>query len=324
MESGAALLYHTGALGDFITTIPAIDYWKKCNTQERLVMLGSPAIGAFACETGVVDEFLNVNESRYAMLFNDRFKPEIAGFFARFSQAIVFAESESRFVINLLKSRIPCLHQPPFPQTRMHVIDYHLSLLADGLKLSEEEKTPRLELPVESIPETNYGEKFSFGFVAIHSGSGSPKKNWPFERFLSVADHFRGKGRSIVWIKGPAENYSEIPQADFLFADQNLTELAYLLNKCDLFIGNDSGVAHLAAALGCKTIVLFGPSDPCVWAPRGKNVKIVYKNIPCSPCHLDKGLMATCDTSCFSRITMDDVLSMYFRKRRSSNPPKGG
>ena len=309
MDNGAALLYHSGALGDFITAIPAISYWKKRNRHEWLVMLGGPAIGAFACEMGIVDQFLDVNESRYAMLFNDAFKPEIAGFFGRFTRAIVFAGPESRFVINLQESRIPCLHQPPFPQTRMHVVDYHLSLIADVSKLSEEEKAPRLELPLESIRETHYSGKLSSGFIAIHPGSGSLKKNWPFEKFLFVADHFRGKGRSIIWIKGPAENYSEIPETDFLFADKSLAELAYLLNKCDLFIGNDSGVAHLAAAMGRKTIALFGPSDPSVWAPRGKNVKIICKSKPCSPCHPDKSQMAPCDTSCLSRITVDDVLA---------------
>jgi ADP-heptose:LPS heptosyltransferase len=309
-ENTATLLYHTGALGDFITAIPAIDYWKKRNKRERLVMLGGPAIGAFACEMGIVDEFLNVNESRYAVLFSDLFKPEIAEFFARFSQAIVFAESDSRFVINLQESRIPCLHQPPFPQKRMHVVDYHLSLLTDVSKLSETEKTPRLALLPASTTGPGLSSAPQPGFIAIHPGSGNPKKNWPFGNFLSVADYFRGSGRSIVWIKGPAENFLDIPETDFLCADKSLMALSSMLHGCDLFIGNDGGVAHLAAALGCKTIVLFGPSDPYIWAARGKKVKIVYKNKPCSPCHrinLEKPL---CDASCLTEISANEVLAV--------------
>jgi ADP-heptose:LPS heptosyltransferase len=309
-ENTATLLYHTGALGDFIATIPAIDYWKKRNKQEKLVMLGGPAIGAFAFEMGIVDEFLDVNKSQYAMLFSDFFKPEIAEFFARFSQAIVFAESDSRFVINLQESRIPCLHQPPFPQNRMHVVDYHLSLLADVSKLSETEKTPRLALLSDPTTGPGLSNAPQPGFIAIHPGSGSPKKNWPFGNFLSVAGYFRGSGRSIVWIKGPAESYSGIPEADFLFADQSLMELANLVNRCDLFIGNDSGVAHLAAALGCKTTVLFGPSDPYNWAARGKNVKMVYKNKPCSPCHRINLQRPLCDASCLTEISANEVLAV--------------
>jgi ADP-heptose:LPS heptosyltransferase len=64
----------------------------------------------------------------------------------------------------------------------------------------------------------------------------------------------------------------------------NLEKLAALLARSDLYLGNDSGVSHLAAALGVITAVLFGPSNVPRWAPRGKNVTVLTQNTACSPC----------------------------------------
>ena len=301
------LLYHSGALGDFITTIPAIVYWKKRHDNFWLILLGNPIIGKFATETGIVDGFLDVNQSRFAALFSDKFNPEIFKILAPFSQGIAFADSDSPLIANLHAAGIRCLSQTPFPTGRIHVVDYHLSLFTDVSRLSQEEKTPRIEIPtgVGSDPEI----PLETHPVAIHPGSGSIKKNWPFERFLSVADHFRAKGQPIVWISGPAEKGLVFPETDYLFANQLLLALARLLCRCELFIGNDGGVTHLAAALGCRTIALFGPSDPRVWAPRGRNVTVLCKNRACSPCHLDRRNLCSGDQSCLTEISVRHVLS---------------
>jgi ADP-heptose:LPS heptosyltransferase len=304
-----SLLYHSGALGDFITTIPAISYWIKHNENMRLIMLGDPLIGKFATETGTVHGFLDVNQSRYAALFSDRLGQEISKLLAPFSQAIAFADDDSPLIANLHTAGIECLSQPPYPSKRMHVVDYHLSLFTKVSKLTQEEKTPRIKIPPNTIAESDPIIPLDTRLIAIHPGSGSVKKNWPFERFLSVADHFRAKARPIVWIAGPAEKGLVFPETDYLFVNQPLLALARLLCRCELFIGNDGGITHLAAALGCRTIALFGPSDPVVWAPRGNKVTIVYKNSPCSPCHLDSSSSCTGDQSCLNDISVQHVLS---------------
>jgi ADP-heptose:LPS heptosyltransferase len=309
LEKQVALLYHSGALGDFITIIPAIGYWKKHHENIRLVMLGDPAIGKFATEAGIVHDFLNVNQAHFAALFSDQFGPEISKLLAPFSQAIAFADGDSPLIANLRAVGIQCFYQPPFPPGRMHVVDYHLSLFTDELKLSQEEKTPHIEIPPDAMDEPDSAIPLETRPIAIHPGSGSAKKNWPFERFLSVADHVRAKGRKIVWIAGPAEKGLVFPEADYLFANNPLLAVARLLCRCELFIGNDSGVTHLAAALGCRAIALFGPSDPVVWAPRGNKVTVLYKNKPCSPCHFGKLNLCIGDQSCLNDISVQHVLS---------------
>ena len=117
--------------------------------------------------------------------------------------------------------------------------------------------------------------------IVIHPGSGSRSKNWPIGRFIEVAECLEG-GSPIAWVIGPAEEESgsalaierAIPAAQ-VRRNLPLPELADRLAVARLFVGNDSGVAHLAAAVGCPVVVLFGASDPVVWAPRGRSVTVV-------------------------------------------------
>ncbi len=92
--------------------------------------------------------------------------------------------------------------------------------------------------------------------VVIHPFSGSAKKNWPLEKYRELAQRL------------PAE------WADNRF--DNLMDLASWMRGARVYIGNDSGISHLAAAIGLPSVVLFGPTDPLIWAPRGDNVRILH------------------------------------------------
>jgi lipopolysaccharide heptosyltransferase III len=104
--------------------------------------------------------------------------------------------------------------------------------------------------------------------VAIHPFSGSKRKNWPLERYQTLAR--RLSPRKVEWIVGPEE------QLEGAHRFEKLDELAAWLGGAKLYIGNDSGITHLAAALGIPTLALFGPTDPARWAPRGENVRVLY------------------------------------------------
>lgn len=115
--------------------------------------------------------------------------------------------------------------------------------------------------------------------LAVHPGSGGRRKCWPAERFAEAA---AGWGRPLVLLEGPADR--EAAEA-FLAAVHgpavtraaglDLSLVASLISACAAFLGNDSGVSHLAAALGVPTVAVFGPTDPAVWAPRGRDVRVV-------------------------------------------------
>ncbi len=103
------------------------------------------------------------------------------------------------------------------------------------------------------------------GFVAIHPFSGSGRKNWPLENYRAVAAALG----DVRWCAGPFEDLPGAVRIDDLY------ELACWLAGARLFLGNDSGIAHLAAAVGTPVISLFGPTDPRVWAPRGRSVRVL-------------------------------------------------
>ncbi len=108
--------------------------------------------------------------------------------------------------------------------------------------------------------------------MVIHPGSGGAGKNWPLERFVAVARTLESQGRSVHWSIGPAEREAGMDAPGVKLDTGALVELAGALAAARLYIGNDSGITHLAAAVGCPTVAVFGPTEPAVWAPRGGHV----------------------------------------------------
>jgi ADP-heptose:LPS heptosyltransferase len=135
--------------------------------------------------------------------------------------------------------------------------------------------------------------------TVIHSGSGSPRKNWPYERFIELAHLLRCEGHRVLWVRGPAERDPEEGAEDFESARLSLDTLAATLAQARLFIGNDSGVSHLAAATGAPTIALFGPTSETVWGPDGPFVRAVAASdgkIPSLPVQAVRNAIGELDT----------------------------
>jgi ADP-heptose:LPS heptosyltransferase len=109
--------------------------------------------------------------------------------------------------------------------------------------------------------------------ILVHPGSGSRVKNWPTERFAAV---IRGAERSVRLIVGDADQtvaarLGGVPRLEH----PSLEELAARLAGCHAYLGNDSGVSHLAGLCGARSLVLFGPTDPTVWRPIGPRVEVL-------------------------------------------------
>jgi len=102
--------------------------------------------------------------------------------------------------------------------------------------------------------------------IAIQPFSGSPRKNWPLERFRELAARLSTQAE---WYTGPDEKLEGALRVGDLY------ELAGRLASARAYVGNDSGITHLAAAAGASVVVLFGPTDPAIWGPRGERVRIV-------------------------------------------------
>ncbi len=121
--------------------------------------------------------------------------------------------------------------------------------------------------------------------LALHPGSGSERKNWPIENWIELAKTLLNAKvlfRTIIFVSGEADE-KEMTRLRTLFKDEAqvrfahglpLPQLAALLEQ-STFIGHDSGISHLAAAAGARCFLLFGPTDPKVWAPQNTNATVL-------------------------------------------------
>ncbi len=123
------------------------------------------------------------------------------------------------------------------------------------------------------------------GLLVVHAGSGSPSKNWDgFTQFIRCWRE--GHAETTVLLRGPAEARIAARSEPGVMAVEGLTlpQVAALLRACTLYLGNDSGISHLAGAVGARGAVLFGPSDPTTWAPRSDRVQVLHAPRPCTGC----------------------------------------
>jgi len=117
--------------------------------------------------------------------------------------------------------------------------------------------------------------------VMLHPGSGSPAKCWPWRRWVELADRLTRAGRPVEVVLGEAEvgrpdlKIEELPSSARLMEGLDLLDLAAHVERARCFVGNDSGVTHLAAALKVPTVAVFGPTDPAVCAPQGDHVTVI-------------------------------------------------
>jgi ADP-heptose:LPS heptosyltransferase len=136
---------------------------------------------------------------------------------------------------------------------------------------------------VDPVPKLPAGDQVSpLQRVAIHLGSGSARKNWPVERWVTLASEIEKLPAELIVVTGEADKwvaaaFLEKYQSPQMKVCDSLPALvlAAELRRCRLFVGHDSGVSHLAAAVGTPTVALFGPTDPAIWRPLGGHVTVV-------------------------------------------------
>ncbi|MGO9410060.1 MAG: glycosyltransferase family 9 protein [Spirochaetia bacterium] len=266
---GLSLIYHAGALGDFVTALPAMRAWRRLHPGDGVVLLGKAGHAELA-PPGLFDEAWEAGSSLFTPLFGREadVPPLLTARFRRFSSALLFSSAVSALPENLARLGVrEIVWQHPFPAERVPIVDYHLSLFP-SLAFTEEDARPQVRCARGALP-------VPANAVALHPGSGDKKKNWPFAKFQDLAGGLEATGLVVRWVLGPAEKDLVLPYSGQAWRNVSLSDLAGALTECRLFVGNDSGVAHLAAAVGCPTVALFGASDAAVWAPRGRAVRLV-------------------------------------------------
>lgn len=271
MRSG--LVYHAGALGDLIVAIPAIERWAAARRVERLTLLGRGHPGELLRAAGIVDDLWDAGAAWFARAYRGAppALPAPVGEApireAPIREALAFTEPGGPVERALAKAIAgPVSAVRPAPADRQPIVIHHLRAVGAGPAAA---RAPALSLPGSLRPGTLQLAPGCGGRrVAIAPGSGSARKNWPLDRFAAAADALR-QDAAVTWVLGPAEADLRPPAArgDRIVRDRPIVRTAQAIAACALLLGNDSGLAHLAAALSVAVVALFAVSDAAVWAP---------------------------------------------------------
>lgn len=281
-----------GALGDFICLLPALRYLARHSELD---------VYARSEYADLVDKVTvrSIERREIARLFVEDGASEapVREFFAAYETVYSWAGS-GQPVFREQLSRVAEARVFPFQPTEgsQHQADYYYGCVAAGTAA-----------PLAAIPQLPSALSWWRGCAAqndlignpllvLAPGSGALEKNWPAHSFLQVADWWRQeKHGRVLTLLGPVEAERRF-QNDWantsVIRSPTLAQAAALLAHCQLFLGNDSGMTHLAAAAGAPTVAVFGPSDPTQWAPRGKAVYVLSRRVECSPCTV--ALMKSC------------------------------
>jgi len=276
------LVLRGGALGDFLVTLPALGLLRTKWPGARIELVGHARAAGLGVSGGYLDAVHSQHEARWSSLFGDKLlPPALSAWLAEFDLVVNYWPDPD----GTLARRFPLragqqfLSAPAVPI--LAPAARHFCEPLKTLGLSTTDFRSRLQLPIkDDFRPSTFDPRLQ---VAIHPGSGSPRKNWPREHWTELIARLE---KPILLVLGEAERerWSASHVARFLSteskqvevtSDLPLPDLAAALARCRLFLGHDSGVSHLAAAVGTPCVLLFGPTDPAMWAPPGKHIFVL-------------------------------------------------
>jgi len=275
------LVVRGGAIGDFICTLPAIGALRERFPDAHLEILGYPHIIELAHGRYYANAVRSIEARAMAGFFipNAIVDPGLRDYFASFHLVLSYLfDPDDVFAGNVRACGVQqFIAGSPRPADRPAAEHYCRPL--ESLAIYVDRPCPRV---YPSAADRQFGEKFAPGsdWAAIHPGSGSEKKNWPAEKFAALARWLADEqGMRLLLVQGEADEKAAgqflplvAPRPVTIARGLKLVELAGVLERCALFVGNDSGITHLAAAVGAPTLALFGPASLPIWEPRPARV----------------------------------------------------
>jgi len=282
------LMIRGGAIGDFILTLPALKALRDARPQEHIEILGYKHIAVLAEKRFYAQAVRSIEYGPLARFFarNSELPVELADYFASFDLIVSYLyDPDGIFETNLRRCGVQNLICGParIVENAGHAAR-QLARPVEQLGIKVVDLTERI---FPSIEDREFAREFlgsmPHPLIAIHPGSGSQAKNWPLANWIGL---FSPGSRSadlerLVVISGEADEAQtdqldrEWKNRDVRFAKNlPLPRLAAVLER-SIFIGHDSGISHLAAAVGANCILLFASTDPDVWAPKNDNVQIL-------------------------------------------------
>ena len=322
----------TNWVGDAVMTIPALRELRRIFSDAHLTLYTRAWTQGIFQDVDFVDEILTFDREKssifaqakvwrerkfdLAVLFPNSFESALLAKLGRVPNRFGYAKDGRSFLLtNAVKI--------PAWKNQRHEVFYYLNLVAEVEKKffgtsTALENEPHFELNVSEKRKAeareflaNNGVDLSKKIVVFCAGSAnSPAKRWETESFAKLGDKLKND-LDVELVLDGAKNEVDISQKVaeqmqtkpiVLTGKTSLAEGAAILSVSDLLVSNDTGAAHISAALGTKTLVIFGPTNPLTTQPLGS--EIIRKDVECSPCNFRE---CPIDHRCMTRISADEV-----------------
>jgi heptosyltransferase III len=299
--TGKILVIRGGAIGDFILTLPVLTVLRARFPDVRLELLCYARVSQLALAGGLVDHAESIDARPMASFFakNGPLPSPLADYFGSFALIISYLFDPDRiFQDNVARcSKAQFLVGPHRPEEEgdLHATDAFLRPLG-RLAIFDADPVPRLDLASDPdgrpglVLEPSLGGDRQEGdplqadhWLALHPGSGSESKNWPEDRWSALLRRLSAETKlRFLLLGGEAEGdrlnrlSSVVPVERLRIASNlHLAHVGLLLRQCQGYVGHDSGISHLAAAVGVRSLILWGQTRQQVWRPRSERVRLL-------------------------------------------------
>lgn len=289
----SALLVRLGGLGDLLAVLPSLRLLREGTSGFRLTLVCREEYGTIFLETGVVDELEPESRPRFSRLYSESgsIPEDAASWLGGFDLVLGWMQSRGggdlenvlersgkpyRLLVYDAKSDVPVGRY--FFEATARFLGPSVSIQASFDKC--------FFLPLTDAHTSGgrrLAEKKGIGpgsrYAVIHPGAGSAKKRWPFKKYLEMAIRLSGEGLAGLFVTGEAETDLEadlektaLPSSWSHVPRPNVMDLAGLLARSTLYLGNDSGITHLAAACGARVLAVFRKETEAAWRPGGHSI----------------------------------------------------
>ncbi len=282
------LIFHPGALGDVLLSLPALREIRAEIGASVVHLAAKGLVAMFLKEAGLVEDASDLESAFYLSLYTDAPSEQLVEFINSFQRVYLFTVNTRSHLVNRLSVITRDLRVVHTITEKCHVALYRArqinsainSLAPIRLMIPEPSQSKAIEI-LKDI-----GCHLQGPLAVFHPGSGSIDKNVSLETFFSISDYLtEKKGCFVLYITGHAEHQSLIEGIEqYVFRKQvrvghfnrlPLMTVASILGLSSLYIGNDSGISHLASMCVNRLIVFFKGSNPELWSPIGVDVRIV-------------------------------------------------
>ena len=283
------LVIRGGAIGDFILTLPALKAMRDAYPTAQIEILGYAHIASLAHKRFYADAVRSIEYGALSRFFarQAELPDDLAEYFSDFDLIISYLfDPDLIFQTNLKRAGAEeIIIGPGKLDKSAHAARQLAKPMVTGLGLALSSTNARVFPSTEDYAAVaSIVSDLTQPVIALHPGSGSEKKNWPLVHWIELGNRLLASTNfvgSLLVITGEADQAQAAqletawknPRARFV-SNLPLPILAALLEK-SIFAGHDSGISHLAAAAGAKCVLLFGPTDPKIWAPTGDHVEVI-------------------------------------------------